>query len=152
MHVCSDWTLTPGAGTTEPIRKITTMKSTNKIFRRRSGVLNALAKAPNTLSSHKFPVPGQGRGLAKQLGKRRTRARPNSSVRITYAGSHEPWHSHLGGGSPGRRDLLLGGLRELVNRNLQCNGQLAVAQHLHRETVADRTLGDQVGNADLATF
>src|SRR6266540_5433363 len=60
-QVWIDRMFTPGAGTTEPIRKMVMMKSTNRIFRRRSGVLNAFAKAPNTLSSHMSPAPGRGR-------------------------------------------------------------------------------------------
>src|SRR6266540_5926418 len=59
-QVWIDRMFTPGAGTTEPIRKIVMMNKTNKIFRRRSGVLNAFAKAPNTLSSHKLRTPGRG--------------------------------------------------------------------------------------------
>src|ERR1700754_2619928 len=123
------------------------MKSTNKIFRRRSGVLNALAKAPNTLSSHKFPLPRAGQGPSKSAGQE-TNQGPSDRRRISSAGTHEPWtSSHLGDGSPGRGDLLTRGLGELVHRNLQCHGQFAVTQYLDRLTTTNRALGDQVGNA-----
>src|SRR3954451_20165502 len=50
-HVWTWATLTPGAGTWDPSRKIATIIRTNSSLRRRSGVRKALAKAPSTRSS-----------------------------------------------------------------------------------------------------
>ncbi len=50
-QVCTFATLTPGAGTCDPSRKIAMMNSTNSNLRRRSGVRKALANALSTRSS-----------------------------------------------------------------------------------------------------
>ncbi len=50
-HACTLDTFTPGAGICEPSLKIARINRTNRSLRRRSGVRNALAKAPSTWSS-----------------------------------------------------------------------------------------------------
>src|SRR5829696_313843 len=52
----------------------------------------------------------------------------------------------------GGLDLLLGGGRELVRLDLDLDGDLARAEHLHREAVTDGTLGDEVGDGHLTTL
>ncbi len=50
-QACTFETCTPGAGTWEPSLKMAMISRTNNNLRRRSGVRNALAKAPSTWSS-----------------------------------------------------------------------------------------------------
>src|SRR6187401_1901317 len=60
--------------------------------------------------------------------------------------------SPLGGGPTRSGDLLLGGAGELVRRHLHGNGDLALAEHLHELVLANRTLGDELVDADGAAL
>src|SRR3954469_271682 len=139
MH---DWTLptsTPGAGIWHPARKTTMIPRTKSSLRRRSGVRKAFANALSTvyLCSCSACLPSRG-------GPRK----PNP------AGTHVPHgeRSSDRGSSAGGLDLLLGRGGERLDRHVDLDGDVALAEDLDRLAVADRTLGHEPVDGDLATL
>src|SRR5262245_408988 len=127
-------TLTPGAGVIEPSRNTMMMNSTNSSFRRRSGVLNALTKAPSTRSSHLsrcYPVTSFVGTLTVGVGNPTGR-----TVVVTVT-------SHGRDSAATRLDLLLRRSRERVGRHLHCHRDLTGPQDLDRLLRPNRTLGGQ---------
>ena len=58
----------------------------------------------------------------------------------------------LGRGTACGRDLFLRAAAELVRGDVDFDGQLAVAKHLHQRVLADRTRGHQLVDADIAAL
>src|SRR6476661_514096 len=163
----------PGVGTCDPSRNSTMMPSVKSSFLRRSGVRNARTKAASTGSSwgaarvarrHSCD-PWKVNAKAQRPGHRpRCPTSRRTADRRPGRCSHERCggtRAGLGTGRSAREgrdraagglDLLLGGGRELVRLDLDLDGDLARAEHLHREAVADGTLGDEVGDGHLTTL
>src|SRR5687767_13321733 len=60
--------------------------------------------------------------------------------------------SQLGGGTTGSSDLLLGGAGELVDRHLDGDSQVAVAENLDELVLANGALGNEILDRDLPTL
>src|SRR5262245_39146917 len=124
MHSWTLGTLTPGAGVIDPSRNTTRMNSTNSSFRRRSGVLNALTKAPSTRSSHLSRSHRETHSfgtltvcLADHSGR----------TAVVTATSHDRRNR-----AATRLDLLLRRLRNRVGRHLDGHRDLSGPQDLDR--------------------
>src|SRR5689334_11360438 len=147
-HDCTFAVFTPGAGIWEPSRKSVMIISTNSSFRRRSGVRNALANALSTTSSF-LAVRRRGadsREPASQAPESLTGAPRPAGCPCT-----DPWGSGYGDRTARGLDLLLGGGRERVGGDVDLDGDVALAEHLDRLALADRALGHELVDGDLAT-
>src|SRR6478752_1415829 len=155
----------PGVGTCDPSRNSTMMPSVKSSFLRRSGVRNARTKAASTGSSW-GPHGWRGVSHAIRGRLTQRRSAPGSLPRLPTSrrlavGARGAGHTRcvvvtrgllVASGSvseAGRSaregrdraarglDLLLGGGGELVRVHLDLHGDLARAEDLHREAVAD---------------
>ena len=91
-----------------------------------------------------------GRHRALRATPRPDAKGPRHAGRVgTFATARE---LQLGGRATRCGDRLAGATAELVRGDVHLDGQLAVAENLHQRVLANQALGDQLGDAELATL